>query len=112
MYQGSCHCGKVRFSFDQKPTKYTDCDCSVCIQKGSKHHLLEEGAFRLLSPSSHLSLYQFGTMAAKHYFCSNCGIHTHCNSRVFPNRIAVNLNCVPDVDLSSVERFYYNGASD
>ena len=112
MVEGACHCGKVKFAFDGEVAIYTDCDCSICQQKGSKHHLLEEGEFKLLTPAENLSMYQFGTHTAKHFFCSNCGIHTHCNSRVYPNRISVNLNCVPEIDTSSLERFYYNGAMD
>jgi hypothetical protein len=33
-----------------------------------------------------LTLYQFGTLAAKHYFCSKCGIYTHHQRRSNPNQ--------------------------
>jgi hypothetical protein len=41
-----------------------------------------------------LSLYQFGTMAAKHYFCSKCGIYTHHQRRSNPNQYGVNVACL------------------
>jgi hypothetical protein len=41
-----------------------------------------------------LTLYQFGTRTAAHYFCSICGIYTHHRRRSNPNEIGVNLACL------------------
>ena len=44
-----------------------------------------------------LTLYQFNTGAAKHYFCSACGIYTHHQRRSNPNELGVNVACLDGV---------------
>lgn len=41
-----------------------------------------------------LTLYQFNTMQAKHYFCSKCGIYTHHQRRSNPDQYGVNAACL------------------
>jgi hypothetical protein len=41
-----------------------------------------------------LTLYQFNTMQAKHYFCSKCGIYTHHQRRSNPQQYGVNVACL------------------
>ena len=38
-----------------------------------------------------LTLYQFNTGEAKHYFCSKCGIHTFHQQRSEPDHYSVNV---------------------
>jgi len=52
-----------------------------------------------------LTLYQFNTKSAKHYFCSKCGIYTHHQRRSNPNEFGVNaacLDCVSPFDFGEV----------
>jgi hypothetical protein len=44
-----------------------------------------------------LSLYQFNTKTAKHYFCSRCGIYTHHQRRSNPKQYGVNVACLEGV---------------
>ncbi len=46
-----------------------------------------------------LTLYQFGTLAAKHYFCSICGIYTFHLRRSDPTEYAINIACFDDVKI-------------
>lgn len=41
-----------------------------------------------------LTLYQFNTGAAKHYFCSRCGIYTFHQRRSRPHEYGVNVACI------------------
>jgi len=45
-----------------------------------------------------LSLYQWNTRTARHYFCSVCGIYTHHQRRVAKDEFGFNLACIEDVD--------------
>jgi len=40
-----------------------------------------------------LTVYQFNTNTAKHYFCSRCGIYTHHQRRSNPKQYGVNVAC-------------------
>jgi hypothetical protein len=44
-----------------------------------------------------LTLYQFNTFEAKHYFCSKCGIYTHHQRRSNPNQYGVNAACLKGI---------------
>lgn len=41
-----------------------------------------------------LTLYQFNTGEAKHYFCAKCGIYTFHQRRSSPNQYGVNVACI------------------
>ena len=45
-----------------------------------------------------LTLYQWGTNTARHYFCSVCGIYTHHQRRSDPTHYGVNLGCIEGVN--------------
>jgi hypothetical protein len=52
-----------------------------------------------------LTLYQFNTKVARHYFCSRCGIYTHHQRRSNPGQLGVNVACLEGVspfDLAAV----------
>lgn len=54
-----------------------------------------------------LSLYQWNTKVAKHYFCSVCGIYTHHQRRSNPNEFGFNVACIAGVQpelLTGVEQ--------
>jgi hypothetical protein len=53
---------------------------------------------RILKGQQVLRLYQFNTMTAKHYFCSNCGIYTHHQRRSNPDQYCYNVGCLDDVN--------------
>ncbi len=44
-----------------------------------------------------LTLYQFRTHTAKHYFCPICGIYTHHQRRSDPSQFGVNVACLEGV---------------
>ena len=49
-----------------------------------------------------LSLYQWNTKVARHYFCSICGIYTHHQRRTDPTICGFNLGCLDEVDQSTL----------
>jgi hypothetical protein len=50
-----------------------------------------------ISGEEFLSLYQFNTKTAKHYFCSKCGIYTHHQRRSNPNELGINVACLEGI---------------
>ena len=108
-YQGGCHCGRVRFAVTSDLTQIIDCNCSICTKKGFLHLILEPEQFHLFSPPEAVTLYQFNTKTAKHYFCSVCGIHAYYIPRSHPDKIDVNVRCLEGVDFSSLTIQPFNG---
>ena len=94
-HSGGCHCGKVRFEVTAPAhLEVSDCDCSMCGRSGYLHLIVPKARFRLLSDEGALTLYQFNTRTAKHYFCSRCGIKSFYVPRSHPEGISVNARCL------------------
>ena len=53
--------------------------------------------FKIIKGEEKLTLYEFHTKVAKHYFCSICGIHTHNRPRIDPRIYGVNIACIEGV---------------
>lgn len=101
-YSGSCHCGAVTFTIDAEITELTTCDCSLCVKKNASMTKVPEAALTILTGADLLSLYQWNTQRAKHYFCSHCGIYTFHRKRAAPDHFGVNVHCLDGFDPASV----------
>lgn len=108
-WTGSCHCGAIRFEVDTVLERVTQCNCSICTKKGILHHRVRPEQFRLLSGEAGLGTYRFGTMAAKHHFCTTCGIHVFTRPRAAPELYTVNVRCLEGVDLEALEVVAFDG---
>lgn len=107
-WPAACHCGAVRFEVTLSDGLNTArrCDCSFCAMRGAVVVSAPLDGVRILKGAEHLALYQFGTHAARHHFCTRCGIYTHHNRRSNPNQIGVNAACLEGLspfDFESVE---------
>jgi hypothetical protein len=61
--------------------------------------------FELVTGRDSLASYRFGTGAAEHLFCSNCGVKSFYQPRSHPGAWSINANCLDQpVDLA-VELF-------
>ena len=108
-YTGSCHCGSIKFEIDSDLEKIVQCNCSICIKRNAKMIMISKENFKLLEGSENLSLYQFNTEIAKHFFCKKCGIYTHHNRKSDPNGMGVNLGCIDDVDPMKFDVIQFDG---
>jgi len=60
----------VKFRIDAEITELTTCDCSLCAMRNAVMTKVPENALTVLEGESLLTLYQWNTRRAKHYFCS------------------------------------------
>ena len=110
-YVGSCHCGRIRFEVTTDLARASQCNCSIGTKKAYLHHMAAAEDFRLLSGAEDLATYQFGTMTARHYFCSHCGVAPFFRPRANPAKYMVNVRCLAGVDLGSLRMEQFDGRS-
>lgn len=96
----TCHCESVKLELSlpngiEKPRR---CDCSICRRKGAIVASVKLDGIRILEGEHLLTLYQFNTKTAKHYFCSVCGIYTHHQRRSYPDEYGYNVGCLVGVN--------------
>ena len=96
---GACHCGTVRFRVKLSDGLHTArrCTCSYCRMRGAIAVSAQLGDIRFVQGEDNLSLYQFNTKAALHYFCKTCGIYTHHQRRSNPAQFGINVACLAGV---------------
>lgn len=102
MWSGSCHCGAVQFRVDYPITELTTCDCSICARRNALMARVPETALTVLAGEDLLTLYQWNTRRARHYFCRRCGIYVFHRKRAAPDHFGVNVFCLDGFDVSSV----------
>ena len=99
-HKGECHCGSVKYTVHlenglENPCR---CNCSICKRHGAIMGFVEIPDFVIDEGEDMLTLYQFNTGVAKHYFCKKCGIYTHHQRRSIPTQYAFNIGCLDGVD--------------
>lgn len=98
---GKCHCESVEFeiSFDGEFKKLRRCDCSFCSMRWAVVASVPVRELKVVKGEEFLTLYQWGTKTAKHYFCSKCGIYTHHQRRSDPTEFGINIACFEGVNV-------------
>ncbi|MCU8208170.1 GFA family protein, partial [Vibrio vulnificus] len=111
-YQGSCHCGAITFSFSMPEIDTgLKCNCSLCQKKNAmmSNFTLSSNELTIESKDDALSTYTFGSNIAKHHFCRVCGIYPFHQTLRKPGHYRINLSCIDNLDLSSLNVEYFNG---
>jgi hypothetical protein len=111
-FKGSCHCGAVKFEVRTALEPAARCNCSLCRRRGAlMSPMFAAHDLKILAGEDALTLYQFNTRTAKHYFCKHCGIYPFHQTRMDPMKWRVNLGCVEGIDLYALGFSVSNGAS-
>ena len=113
-YQGSCHCGRIRFEVATEVPiiEACDCNCSMCRRRGGLLWFAPREAFALSMAEDDLATYTFHKHALKHHFCPTCGIATHSEGESPQGpMVAINVRCLPEVDLPALKIVEFDGAS-
>lgn len=96
----TCHCGAVALRVELTDGFATArrCDCSFCRRRGAIAVSAPLEGITILRGADKLTLYQWGTGTAKHWFCGICGVYTHHQRRSNPHEYGVNLGCLDGVN--------------
>eukprot|EP01133_Synstelium_polycarpum_P016899 gene16899-20095_t len=94
-YNGSCHCGNVKFTckIDWSITSTGKCNCSICAKCRQWGVSVPAENFTHCSPPSSHSLYQFGSKSYHHAFCKGCGVRPFILSNKPTDPVFVYVTC-------------------
>ncbi|WP_207484136.1 GFA family protein [Arenibaculum pallidiluteum] len=113
-FEGSCHCGAVTFTVEADlPGGAISCNCSHCRRKGFLLAFFPASAVIVNSGEDALLSYRFNTHRLNHRFCQTCGVQPFAegNAPDGSSTRAVNLRCVPAVDLARLQVQEFDGAA-
>ena len=112
-YTGSCHCGRIAFSIEGDIDTVIDCNCSLCRRRGGLLAFFPRSAMTLHTADADIATYTFNKHAIRHRFCANCGCAPF-GEGVDPKTglatLAVNVRCLPDLDLAELKVLQFDGA--
>ncbi|MGU7812867.1 GFA family protein [Burkholderia sp. AW49-1] len=111
-FNGSCHCGAVKFEVRTALAPAARCNCSLCRRRGALMSPMFAAAdLKIVEGEGALTLYRFNTHTARHYFCSRCGVYPFHQTRKDPACWRVNLGCLDGVDPYALDAAVADGAS-
>ena len=113
-HQGSCHCGRIAFELEGDVGEVVDCNCSLCRRRGGLLAFFPGDALTLKTAAADMATYTFNKHHIQHHFCPACGVApfgegTHPGTGA--KMVAVNVRCLPDVDLAGLTVKSFDGAS-
>ena len=110
-YQGSCHCGAVKYEVEGDFTEGMKCNCSHCSRKGFLLAFVPEAQFKLLSGEDNLTTYQFNKKHIDHRFCKTCGVQSFARGHDGNGNymVSINLKCLENFDTDLVKVTNFNG---
>ncbi|MFK7859050.1 MAG: GFA family protein [Granulosicoccus sp.] len=106
----TCHCRSVEFNvrLTDEFNSIRRCSCSYCRMRGAIAVSANLDGIEFTKGQDKLTLYQFNTNTARHYFCSICGIYTHHQRRSNPSEYGVNVACLEGVSPFDFEEVVVN----
>lgn len=113
IYDGSCHCGAVKFRIDADPiTGGVRCNCSICSRRSATMSVpyFRPSAITVEGRDA-LTLYVWGDRMVNSYFCATCGVYTFHEVIEKPGHLRVNLGCIDGIDPSTLAITLVDGRS-
>jgi hypothetical protein len=89
------------------------CNCSHCHRKGFLLAFVPASSVTLLSGAEALETYTFNTHKLRHRFCRTCGVQPFAEGvgADGAETRAINLRCVPSIDIALLEIEPIDGAA-
>ena len=112
--RATCHCSAVELelTLPNGLEKLRRCNCSMCRRRNAVVASVTLENLKIIKGVGALKTYTFNTHAAKHYFCSNCGIYTHHQRRSEPSEYGFNIACVEGVKIEDYAATHYLNGRD
>ncbi len=106
----SCHCGAVALEArpSQPLSQAARCDCSFCRRRAAATLDVPLDALKIVKGAEALTLYQWGTNTAQHYFCSICGIYTHHRRRSDTSLYGINIGGIEGLNPRTLGEIRWN----
>ena len=114
MLEGTCHCGKIGWSFDGLPESATACNCTLCRRYGVLWIYDYEGErIKLTGPSSVYTRKDMAAPSLEIHFCGNCGCVSSWRDLAVGDdgrrRIAVNVRLCDPQQISHLAIDHFDG---
>jgi len=112
-YEGSCHCGAVKYEVELDLTNpVIGCNCSMCQRKGTLLTFVGESAFRLEAGKDATTDYTFNRNVIHHLFCKTCGVTSYAvGSKDGKPMYAINARCLDGVEIDDLKINKWDGRS-
>jgi hypothetical protein len=110
---GSCHCGNIAFEAEGDFAEAMECNCSFCRRQGALLAFVPRAGMELKTPRDNLKTYFFNKKVIAHHFCPQCGMAPFGEASMpdGTEMTAINLRCVPEIDLEGLKITRYDGAA-
>ncbi|KAJ7167787.1 Mss4-like protein [Mycena filopes] len=112
VYNGSCHCGAVRFALlnPEKITTVCDCNCSICSRDAALWIYPATASITFAGLEESAVEYGFGEKKVYHGFCKICGVALFERFVDEEDRTtALNVRAIDGVDLATLEFEFDDG---
>ncbi len=112
-HEGGCQCGAVRYQVNVELDNTITCNCSRCQKMGFVLAFAPQEKFNLLSGEDVLTEYLFNKQIIRHLFCSVCGVESFALAQAPDGTptVAVNVNCLDNVEPRSLRSEHFDGRS-
>ncbi|KAJ7755786.1 glutathione-dependent formaldehyde-activating enzyme [Mycena metata] len=117
VYQGSCHCGAVRYALvnPEKITAAKSCNCSICSRDATVRIFPETTSVIFAGVDESVAEYTFGSKKSYNGFCKICGVPIYGRfvglSPEYDTKTALNIRTINGLDLALVEITMSDGKS-
>ena len=103
-YQGSCHCGNVKYEVEADLKEVLEGNCSICKRTGALLAFVGADKFKLKSGDQKLTDYQFNKKNIHHLFCPTCGVRSFARGAKpdGTQMVAINARCLEGVDATKL----------
>ncbi len=106
-YQGSCHCGAVRFEVDlDLGSGSGKCNCTFCTKSRAWGAFAKPDALRVLSGEDAQTGYRGGPETpSSHAFCRHCGVRTYERGHLEQlggDYVSIHLSSLDDVSIEAL----------